>query len=306
MDVDNEDISEGARFFMYRSQSQVPDDRKKIRNKYQELIDDAQREKENEDFNVDNIMKNMCQADELFKEVCRPQEAIFDARLVGIHSEIAKKRAHEIQVGSPFNPTAFLRKLAYELTGQHSDSDVIPLGDEAWVKLGSKVCHMFNMTPKVNFIQGTFVEPVESTRQQQKRAKEKEVKVKSTEPRVIDPSQRESVAKTYDEIQKIKKILSKKFKRNGGVPICYFSFTVDPTSFSRTIENMFHMSFLIKEREVYLSMDSNKLPVIEPVAPGHSSACADATQSVLTMNVHKWKQLVEVFEITKPAIPPST
>ena len=47
----------------------------------------------------------------------------------------------------------------------------------------------------------------------------------------------------------IKRCLVEQYKAADGSPIDYFEFVVDPTSFAKTVENMFHVSFLIKVNE---------------------------------------------------------
>lgn len=45
----------------------------------------------------------------------------------------------------------------------------------------------------------------------------------------------------------IYKILKKEYKCNSKQPLNYYEFVIDPQSFSKTIENIFHFSFLIKD-----------------------------------------------------------
>ncbi len=46
------------------------------------------------------------------------------------------------------------------------------------------------------------------------------------------------------------KQLVRAFKENGRRPFCYFRFVINPHSFGATIENVFHVSFLVKEGKV--------------------------------------------------------
>ena len=56
------------------------------------------------------------------------------------------------------------------------------------------------------------------------------------------------------------------FKRNDQEAIYYFQFVVDPTSFGRTVENVFYVSFLVKEGKVKIFYDEEtRLPKIVPV-----------------------------------------
>ena len=43
------------------------------------------------------------------------------------------------------------------------------------------------------------------------------------------------------------------YKANGNRPINYFKFVMDPRSFGNTVENAFHVSFLVKEKQARIS-----------------------------------------------------
>jgi hypothetical protein len=68
------------------------------------------------------------------------------------------------------------------------------------------------------------------------------------------------VASTYKQ-------LVAAYKRNDKRPLDYFKFVIDPSSFCSTVENIFHVSFLVKERKVQISVDqeASRLPVITPL-----------------------------------------
>ena len=63
------------------------------------------------------------------------------------------------------------------------------------------------------------------------------------------------------------KTLVKKFKENERRPINFFKFVLHPNNFGKTIENMFHVSFLVKENKVAVRIcNETKMPLIEPLA----------------------------------------
>ena len=56
------------------------------------------------------------------------------------------------------------------------------------------------------------------------------------------------------------------FQSNGKRAVGYFNFVIHPHHFGHTVENMFHVSFLVKERKVKISLDEESgLPLIEPI-----------------------------------------
>ena len=92
---------------------------------------------------------------------------------------------------------------------------------------------------------------------------------------------------------------------NGCVPL--FDFCVNPRSFGQTVENMFYISFLVKEGKAGIAYDSDGFPTLgAPEQKGleekHESG-AQRNQVVFALNHSMWKDLVESFGIKKSIIP---
>ncbi len=85
----------------------------------------------------------------------------------------------------------------------------------------------------------------------------------------------------------------------------YFDFVLDPSDFGRSVENMFHLSFLIKARKVLLSENATTgLLELETLvglsgASGSAGAEDDARddQIIITINKAQWRELVELLGI---------
>jgi len=85
-----------------------------------------------------------------------------------------------------------------------------------------------------------------------------------------------------------------------------FDFVINPQSFGQTVENLFYVSFLIKEGEVGIEMDSDGLPTLLPNTEAMQEARERRTtkhQAVLGLDYSTWQQLVEAFEIEEPLVP---
>lgn len=111
---------------------------------------------------------------------------------------------------------------------------------------------------------------------------------------------------------------------NGGISL--FKFVVNPYSFGQTVENMFYVSFLIRDGKVGISYDDNGLPFL-----GMSHICCflicttfltrslDATeprdrselaeqgarkhQAVIELDMQEWEEIIENWGIDEPLIP---
>ena len=74
-----------------------------------------------------------------------------------------------------------------------------------------------------------------------------------------------------------------------------------------TVENMFHVSFLVKQRLVQLSVDDTiGLPVLEPVSSRSGVADGDGdsvkNQAIISISFEDWEELKEALDITDATI----
>jgi hypothetical protein len=91
----------------------------------------------------------------------------------------------------------------------------------------------------------------------------------------------------------------------GGVSL--FDYVLNPRSFGQTVENLFYVSFLIKEGSVGVWPDSDGLPTLSPTNPRtieqQREAKASKRQAVLALDYGVWRQLVDALEVKTPLIP---
>lgn len=90
---------------------------------------------------------------------------------------------------------------------------------------------------------------------------------------------------------------------NGCIPL--FNFCINPKSFGQSVENMFYVSFLIKEGKVGLDLDNHGLPTLGMViarslAERHET---QRNQVIFTLDFDTWEDLVSSFGIQESIIP---
>lgn len=92
---------------------------------------------------------------------------------------------------------------------------------------------------------------------------------------------------------------------DGGVPL--LEFCVNPHSFGQTVENIFYISFLIKEGTVGLYRDSRGFPTLhtgEAMDPEEAQRQGlSRNQAVLSIDFDTWEELKNTFNIKKSIIP---
>ncbi|KAL8387505.1 hypothetical protein RB595_009859 [Gaeumannomyces hyphopodioides] len=92
----------------------------------------------------------------------------------------------------------------------------------------------------------------------------------------------------------------------GGIDLLRFA--VNPRSFAQTVENMFYISFLIRDGKVNLDFDDDGLPSISAVDDdddGESTERSNPTrhQAIIELDQAKWREVIDVFNITESIIP---
>lgn len=94
---------------------------------------------------------------------------------------------------------------------------------------------------------------------------------------------------------------------DGCVPL--FDFCVNPKSFGQTVENLFYISFLIKEGSVGLNFDDRGLPTLgcagrEPGGEEQVAAHGSSrNQAVFALDFDVWEAIVESHGIKRSLIP---
>jgi non-structural maintenance of chromosomes element 4 len=90
-------------------------------------------------------------------------------------------------------------------------------------------------------------------------------------------------------------------------PIKLYEFVINANSFGQTVENLFYLSFLmrdgklsVKEEDGELIVETSEVPTAEQV-----DDCNNHTtkQNVLSINHEKWLGLIEQYEIQGSIIP---
>ncbi|KAJ6107825.1 hypothetical protein N7523_009148 [Penicillium sp. IBT 18751x] len=86
-----------------------------------------------------------------------------------------------------------------------------------------------------------------------------------------------------------------------------FRFCIDPHSFGQSIENLFYVSFLVRDGTVAVQMDSRGIPYLIPAIPYAPSEAQrkkiQKHQAVFSLDFETWRELIDVFEIEDSIIP---
>ncbi|KAK7901419.1 hypothetical protein WMY93_018188 [Mugilogobius chulae] len=276
-----------------------PVNRREIRSKYRDLINSVQQNREDMLSPSNNMLTEVLEeANKLFKDVRQAREAALDAQLLVVATDLGKEKATQLfSEGASFDPTAFAEHLLSFMglnrleNGEHEEQNGVLLQD----------------SPTFHYMMGSFhaePPPPKQRIERQMRAQNKEAKrIMPTQLKRMEESQQEATEK---EVERILGYLKSYHQDDPTIPISYYEFVIDPNSFSRTVENMFHTSFLIRDGLARMYLDDDKLPCIAPAGEEgmEDGASTSRKQCVISISLKTWKELIEAFDIRDTMIQP--
>ncbi|KAF7663900.1 hypothetical protein LDENG_00197240 [Lucifuga dentata] len=303
-----------------QAENSDPGLRREIRSKYRDLINSVQQNREDMLSPSSNKLTEVLEeANKLFKDVRQAREAALDAQLLVVATDLGKEKASQLFAeGTAFDHSVFAEHLLSfmglnrleerEEEEQEGGSVHGYLPQDAWHRLASRAERCFRTAPTFHYMMGSFHAEPRLPKQRIERQRKLPVKeakrIMPTQLKKMDKSHQEATEK---EVERIQGYLNFYHEADPATPISYYEFVIDPNSFSRTVENIFHVSFLIRDGFARMYLDDDKLPCIAPVVDGEAKAGGSSSrhQCIVSISCQSWKELIDVFEITEAMINPA-
>ncbi|KAF5928094.1 hypothetical protein HPG69_015360 [Diceros bicornis minor] len=252
--------------------------------------------------------------------VSRAREAVLDAHFLVLASDLGKEKAKQLR--SDLNSFDMLRYVetllthmgvnpleAEELIRDEDSSDFEFIVYDSWKISGQTAENIFNKTHTFHFllgsIQGEFPVPKPRANRPRKVPMIEQHKEMPSQLKRMEESHQEATEK---EVERILGLLQTYFREDPDTPMSFFDFVVDPHSFPRTVENIFHVSFIIRDGFARIRLDQDRLPIIEPVNINEENEGIDQNtqirnQGIIALSYRDWEEIVKTFEISEPVIP---
>jgi len=294
----------------FEEEEQTEEEKRAVRNEirsiYQKLLDGKDRFTATDETNeFKNILK---EAKSVVHKVKGTQEAIEDAKMFRLLCHTVKEMSEDTNTNEQkFHVEEYAQNLSRKFCFSTDNSSNITVTKLQLVSLGKEISKYFSRAPTLKFVLGTLDTEEGEMREKPARQVRKPVvnrKEAATKIETIDKSE-VNEQKTFNLVKSTKALLESAYKNNRKKPVDYFSFVIDPDSFGNTVENMFHVSFAVKERSVRLDIDENRgLPTLEPMKPGRggNEDSSAKEQALISICMEDWRELKEALNITQAMI----
>lgn len=298
-----------------------PKERRNLRFEYRKLISDTEQNRHElvqpESTGLHQALKK---CGELFPKVRRTREAALDSQFLVLVSNLGREQAQHLQTGIvTFEPRTFAEKLITFMGGRHvgeeadeeSENQLRRLEAGDWAKLENAVANSWRRTPTIEFMHGpvSMDAPVKKVRDGAKRRSgDKPGASERVTPEQLVRVENNNEEATTKEVQRVLEALDRVTYQGPDEdpkPVSFFKFVTNPQSFSQTVENIFHLSFLINKGNACIELDNDDLPVVYPTEPYSEQDYEEVinrNQVVMPFTMDDWKNIKQIYQIKTPMI----
>ncbi|KAF9451965.1 hypothetical protein P691DRAFT_806066 [Macrolepiota fuliginosa MF-IS2] len=261
---------------------------------------------------ADELREQLENADKLFTKVMGPSEATLDSHFLLMASNMGAQKARAMKSGTgSFDVDDLITKLRNFMNGglkpenitTGDDGDSSEFNVEAskldWDRIGRLALAKSRRAPALTFMLGPLsIE--QKVRNVTRRARQQKDDAPETRPTDV---KQDDIHQSANETTKNVLVLKAILDQIGSVNL--FRFVINPDDFAQSVENIFYLSFLIRDGQVAWEVE-NAEPIIYACAPPSDEDYANGLrkqQLVVEFDEEIWQEAIKVFNITEPLIP---
>ncbi|KAF8622646.1 hypothetical protein AX15_006758 [Amanita polypyramis BW_CC] len=290
---------------------QDPGEKREVRKNYRSLAKIIDEHQANiNDHSAEELTRHITQADELFTKVKGPQEATLDSAFLLKATSMGAQKARAMKSGSgTFDVDEFVSKLITYMGGRRTlddqdpdNSDVEQDGDAPvdWEKIGRKALANSHRAPVLSFMLGPL------SIEQKKRAAGKRARLEKNKEDEKKPQELKEEDITRSQNETTKNVVALEAILENEERINLFRLIVNPRDFAQSVENLFYLSFLIRDGKVALEINDDGEPevyICEQPNDQDYAAGLKKQQMVMQLDMATWRRAIEVFNLTESKIP---
>ncbi|KAI8925050.1 Nse4 C-terminal-domain-containing protein [Entophlyctis helioformis] len=318
-DYDDDDDPEGL---------QSLEERRQLRAQYRSIITETEEQRQHMmsgDQSVD-LTAQLKQVNDLFIRVKTTQDAALDSKALLHLAELSAQKIQRLKLdGGSFDLDDFVSKLADKLSGRAPRAaQPRQYGDDAqdadaeqdaeldaeqdaggkrrkmdWTLLEPSVIRLSARAPVSGFMYGAIAaEPKQRERVKRTHKLVKDV-AKLRKPEELNES--DIVQQEHETSTSVQNIYASLVEVE---PVSLFAFFVNPQSFSQSVENLFHLSFLVRDGRVSVVDKEGDLMLTTDEPPTEEDAQRGIVnvQQILHLDMDMWEDIIKAYQITDPII----
>ncbi|KAJ7271228.1 Nse4 C-terminal-domain-containing protein [Mycena rebaudengoi] len=291
---------------------QDPQEKRLVRRGYRSLHK-AIANNDSHQYNVEELRNGVVEANTLFDRVKNPQEATLDSSFLVRTAAINNQKARALKAGTgSFDVEDFIAKLVHFMGGNRApfevpsdDSDAEERDDDRpleWARIGRRALAKSRRVPAMGFMLGPLSIEQKLRASNKQRAKFEKNEEDQTKPQEL---REEDIERAENETTKNVATVRTVMYEVGEINL--FKLVINPQSFAQSVENIFYLSFLIRDAQAAFQINEEGEPLVllceEPTLEDIKLGVRKQ-QLIFEFDMETWRRAIEVFNITESCIPP--
>lgn len=284
-----------------------------LRKNYRKIIQETRDGKE-ELLKHDNndLMMKIEEVDELFKNVKETREGVLDSKFMTLAVTIGTQKTNLLQTDLvAFQPDEFIQKLITFMDGtvELDNPESVHIPDHGWEKLGKTAMQYFNpISPALHPLLGAFDNSTKVPKTPDNEKRDVNQRKETSNPTTLTTYENDGKEATPQEIERVLNTIKVLYDQDP-TPIDYFELVINPQSFGHTIENIFHLAFLVKDGFVKIFLSEHGIPVVEPTmnsanrtlakeSSSHSLSQTNSnSQFMVSLSIEEYEEILDAYEL---------
>lgn len=303
-----EDVHESQenREGMIYDPDQTTEEKRKLRAKYRQILNHQEEQRTDmANIRIGDLLDSQRRADAYFKDVKAPQEATLDSKVMLQNAEMGAAMARAMKHdASSFDVDEYIAELVSYMGGSAGDEreDADELIDDTqqlnWRKIGTRAYLYSHKAPAMDFMLGPLAIEAKE-RKKTTRARLQKNKRDEVQPQELRP---EDVQRSENETTKMVRLVSQKLHEVDENGVNFFEFVIDPESYAQSIENIFYVSFLVRDGRaaVFPNEETGLLTLYASEAPTEEERGDEQKkQTVFKLTADVWREARDLFNLKK-------
>ncbi|PJF19278.1 hypothetical protein PSACC_00911 [Paramicrosporidium saccamoebae] len=291
-----------SRFNPHPDEAEVRD----VRSGYAKLLGEVrQRKGDLMQPESTRLQDMLLDANRLMNRVRTTADASLDSRFVAMSADIGAEKINKLAAGSMDYSVSDFSTLVKMVLTRPTGTNVVGLDDNDngesydWASIGEIAeRHWQGVTAPDFFLGPITVEPKE------KRPRAKSVREQKTVEAVVQPTVLGAAdagsaggSETAEKVRLVYRALEALPS-----PVPFYKFIIHPTSFSRTVENLFYLSFLANDNRVRLESSDRDGLVIYIIEEDEEDTAKPKFQRIYPMTMALWREKIAEYAIKRPLL----
>ncbi|KAJ2615903.1 hypothetical protein H4S08_001015 [Coemansia sp. RSA 1365] len=283
-------------------------ERRQLRHGYRSLLSDAAaRKKEYLEDGGSLLLEDLDRANDLFSAVQGTAEGVLDSRFLVMSADIGARRAHMMRIDSAaFDSLEYVEKVREVLYGPGRSADEQQMAGTPpdWAAVGTVAARFSRQPPRLSYIFGPLMVAAKERRRAEGARRRDRASLSGTQQALIETMAEGDVKRQENQTTKLVQRVHRLMVQTG--PVNLFRLVINPDSFAQSVENIFYVSFLIRDGKAYID-DSSGQPIIEACEPPQQEDYQSGLtkkQLIFALDQPTWRTIVDTYGIDRCLIPP--